>query len=231
MIQKAWRDYPTAMPVDEVMAMATSNACKALGLNVGRVEAGAFADLLIVDIENLNFLSPASFEENLLYSAHSECIDSVICDGSFIMLHSELVTAVQEHQKIHVCLFNNASFGCINNLQNGHGNATLCTELRYRGDDGEHSGTFMPIDFAKIAEGYGCKAFVIHTMAELYAAIEEGKKIQGIPVLYDIRVLPKSMTEGYGAWWRCGDAEVSENPKNVAAYEDHLSHERDARKY
>jgi 5-methylthioadenosine/S-adenosylhomocysteine deaminase len=85
MIQKAWRDDPTAMPVDEVMAMATSNAGKALGLNVGRVEAGAFADLLIVDIENLNFLSPASFEENLLYSAHSECIDSVICDGSFIM--------------------------------------------------------------------------------------------------------------------------------------------------
>jgi 5-methylthioadenosine/S-adenosylhomocysteine deaminase len=85
MIQKAWRDDPTAMPVDEVMAMATSNAGKALGLNVGRVEAGAFADLLIVDIENLNFLSPASFEENLLYSAHSECIDSFICDGSFIM--------------------------------------------------------------------------------------------------------------------------------------------------
>ncbi len=156
---------------------------------------------------------------------------AMVGDGSFIMLHSELVTAVQEHQKIHVCLFNNASFGCINNLQNGHGNATLCTELRYRGDDGEHSGTFMPIDFAKIAEGYGCKAFVIHTMAELYDAIEEGKKIQGIPVLYDIRVLPKSMTEGYGAWWRCGDAEVSENPKNAAAYEDHLSHERDARKY
>ena len=85
MIQKAWRDDPTAMPVDEVMAMATSNAGKALGLNVGRVEAGASADLLIVDVENLNFLSPASFEENLLYSAHSECIDSVICDGRFVM--------------------------------------------------------------------------------------------------------------------------------------------------
>ena len=38
-----------------------------------------------IDVENLNFVSPASFEENLLYSAHSDCIDSVICDGRFVM--------------------------------------------------------------------------------------------------------------------------------------------------
>ncbi|MBQ9809889.1 MAG: 3D-(3,5/4)-trihydroxycyclohexane-1,2-dione acylhydrolase (decyclizing), partial [Spirochaetales bacterium] len=40
---------------------------------------------------------------------------SMVGDGSFIMLHSELLTAVQEHKKIIVCVFNNASFGCINN--------------------------------------------------------------------------------------------------------------------
>jgi len=165
------------------------------------------------------------------YAQPERDVYAMVGDGSFIMLHSELVTAVQEHKKINVCLFNNASFGCINNLQVGHGNDTLCTELRYRGEDGEHSGSFMPIDFAKIAEGYGCKAYTIHTMDALYAAIRDAKKIENVPVLFDIRVLPKSMTEGYGAWWRCGDTEVSENPKNVAAYEDHLSHEKDARKY
>ena len=55
-------------------------------------------------------------------------------DGSFNMLHSELLTAVQEHKKINICLFDNASFGCINNLQVGHGNETLCTELRFRSE-------------------------------------------------------------------------------------------------
>ena len=152
-------------------------------------------------------------------------------DGSFIMLHSELLTAVQEHTKINVCLFNNASFGCINNLQVGHGNDTLCTELRFRGEDGEHSGNFMPVDFAMIAEGYGAKGYTIRSLKELEAAIADAKKITDRPVLFEIRVLPKSMTEGYGSWWRVGDTEVSENPKNRKAYEDHLLHVKDARKY
>ena len=165
------------------------------------------------------------------YAIGDNDVYAMVGDGSFIMLHSELLTAVQEHQKINVCVFNNASFGCINNLQVGHGNDSLCTELRFRGEDGEHSGAFMPIDFAKIAEGYGCKAFTIHTIDEMKAAIAEAKKIKGVPVVYDIRVLPKSMTEGYGSWWRVGDTEVSENPRNLKAYEDHLAHVKDARKY
>ncbi len=152
-------------------------------------------------------------------------------DGSFIMLHAELLTAVQEHKKINICLFNNASYGCINNLQVGHGNDTLCTELRWRGEDGKFSGPFMPVDFAKIAEGYGCKAYTIHSLSELKDAIADAKKIDGVPVLFDIRVLPKSMTDGYGSWWRVGDTAVSENQRNLDAYQDHLAHEKDARKY
>ena len=89
----------------------------------------------------------------------------------------------------------------------------------------------MPVDFAKIAEGYGCKAYTIHTIEEMKEAIKDAKKIEGVPVVFDIRVLPKSMTEGYGSWWRVGDTEVSENPRNLKAYADHLEHVKDARKY
>lgn len=156
---------------------------------------------------------------------------SMVGDGSFIMLHSELLTAVQEHKKIVVCVFNNASFGCINNLQVGHGNDTLCTELRFRGEDGKFSGSFIPVDFAKIGEAYGCKSYVIKTMDDLKRAMNGAKRIKDRPVVFDIRVLPKSMTDGYGSWWRCGDAEVSKNPRNLEAYKDHLDHLKDARKY
>ena len=156
---------------------------------------------------------------------------SMVGDGSFIMLHSELLTAVQEHKKIIVCVFNNASFGCINNLQVGHGNDTLCTELRFRGEDGKHSGVFMPVDFAKIGEAYGCKSYVIRTMEDLKKAMNGARRIKDRPVVFDIRVMPKSMTEGYGSWWRCGDTQASENPRNLAAYDDHLEHLKDARKY
>ena len=165
------------------------------------------------------------------YAIGDKDVYAMCGDGSFIMLHAELLTAVQEHKKINICLFNNASYGCINNLQVGHGNDTLCTELRWRGEDGKFSGAFMPVDFARIAEGYGCKAYTIHSLSELKDAIADAKKVEGVPVLFDIRVLPKSMTDGYGAWWRVGDTAVSENQRNLDAYQDHLAHEKDARKY
>ena len=68
-------------------------------------------------------------------------------------------------------------------------------------------------------------------MDELVAAFQDAKKVKNRPVLFDIKVLPKTMTDGYGSWWRVGDTEVSERPENVAAYEDHLAHEKTARKY
>lgn len=85
MIQKAWRNDPSAMPLDELMAMTTSNAAKALGIDAGRIEVGALADILLVDTESYHFLSSGSFEANLVYSAHSDSIDSVICGGRFVM--------------------------------------------------------------------------------------------------------------------------------------------------
>ena len=85
MIQKAWRKDPSAMPLNELISMVTVNASKALGLDAGRIEVGAAADLLIVNTDNYNFMSPGTFEANLVYSAHSDCIDSVICNGRFLM--------------------------------------------------------------------------------------------------------------------------------------------------
>lgn len=84
-VQKAWREDPLAMPLDELVAMATVNGAQALGLNVGRIETGALADILIIDTDNTFFLSPGPFLANLVYSAHSDCIDSVICNGKFVM--------------------------------------------------------------------------------------------------------------------------------------------------
>lgn len=151
-------------------------------------------------------------------------------DGSFNMLHSELITACQEHKKINICLFDNASFGCINNLQVGHGNPTLLTELRYKNEDGLF-GDFMDISYAQVAAAYGCKTYTCKNIAELKAAFADAKLVKDRPVLIDMKVLPKTMTDGYGSWWRVGDTEVSENPANLEAYQSHLDHVKDAFKY
>lgn len=157
---------------------------------------------------------------------------AMVGDGAFIMLHSEFLTAVQEHKKINVVVFDNASYGCINNLQTAQGNATLCTELRFRNEDsGKHDGKFISVDFAAIARAYGAKAYTVRTMKELEEALADAKKIKDIPVLFDIKVLPKSMTEGYGAWWRVGSVEVGGTEANRAAWAAHVEHEKAARKY
>ena len=94
-VQKAWRDDPSAMPLNELAAMVSINAAKALGVNAGQIKEGFLADLLIIDMDNYQFLSPAGFLENFVYSAHSDCVDSVICDGKFIM-HGRVVEGEKE---------------------------------------------------------------------------------------------------------------------------------------
>lgn len=145
---------------------------------------------------------------------------SMVGDGSFLMLHSELYTAVQENKKINVMLFDNSGWGCIENLQNNQGTDTFGTRFTRRNDNsGLLDGEVIMTDYAKIAEGYGCKAYRITTEEELYAALEDSKK-QTVPTLFDMKVGHKSMTDGYDSWWRVGVAEVSESEKVHECYED-----------
>ena len=151
-------------------------------------------------------------------------------DGSYLMLHSELVTSIQERKKINVLLFDNSGFGCINNLQMSNGIGNLATEFRSRDDNGELLGDFVPIDFAKCASGYGVKAYTAKNLDELRFALEDSKK-QTVSTLIDIKVLPKTMTDGYGAWWHVGIASTSSKKSVNEAYENKKKNLNKARKY
>ena len=85
LFQKAWRENPKALPLCELISLATSNGADALGLDTGRLEAGMQADICIVNTDSSFFLSPGSFLSNFIYSAHSDCIDSLISMGRFVM--------------------------------------------------------------------------------------------------------------------------------------------------
>lgn len=89
-VQKAWRGDPTALPLNELMNMATLNGAKALGIDSGVLREGALADIQIVDTDNTFFLSPASDLANFIYSAHSDCITDLICGGRFAMRNKEV---------------------------------------------------------------------------------------------------------------------------------------------
>lgn len=165
-----------------------------------------------------------------LAEPHRE-VYTMVGDGSFMMLHSELVTSIQEGAKINVILLDNMTNGCINNLQMEHGMDSFTTEFRFRNaDGGKLNGGFVPVDFAAIAGGYGCKTYRITTLEQLQAALIDAQK-QTVSTLFDIKILPKTMIHKYFSWWRVGGAQVSTSERVDAVARMLNEHIDQARKY
>ncbi|KRF30492.1 3D-(3,5/4)-trihydroxycyclohexane-1,2-dione acylhydrolase (decyclizing) [Paenibacillus sp. Soil787] len=145
---------------------------------------------------------------------------AVVGDGSYLMLHSELVTSLQEGRKFTVLLFDNHGFQCIHNLQRGHGSDGFGNEFRYReAATGKLTGGYMPIDFAAHARSLGAKAYKASTPEELKEALLKAKE-ETVTTLIEIPVVPGTNTQGYESWWQVGVPEVSESEKVIAAHEE-----------
>ncbi|MCF7530667.1 3D-(3,5/4)-trihydroxycyclohexane-1,2-dione acylhydrolase (decyclizing) [Pseudomonas petrae] len=156
---------------------------------------------------------------------------ALVGDGSYMMLHSELATSIQERRKINVVLLDNMAFGCINNLQMGNGMGSFGTEFRYRNPEtGQLDGDFVPVDFAMSAAAYGCKTYKVSNAQELEAALADART-QTVSTLIDIKVLPKTMIHGYLSWWRVGVAQVSTTGTTADAYERQKAALAKARQY
>jgi 3D-(3,5/4)-trihydroxycyclohexane-1,2-dione acylhydrolase (decyclizing) len=147
------------------------------------------------------------------------------------MLHSELLTSIQEGRKITVILLDNHGFQCIHNLQRGHGSGGFGNEFRYRsGDTNRLNGDYLPVDFTLIAKGLGVKAYSAGTIEELLTALASAKD-DARSVLIEVKVLPGTNTDGYESWWRVGVAEVSESAKVSESYQDALKKIETVKKY
>ncbi|WP_122587029.1 3D-(3,5/4)-trihydroxycyclohexane-1,2-dione acylhydrolase (decyclizing) [Pseudomonas viridiflava] len=144
---------------------------------------------------------------------------ALVGDGSYMMLHSELATSIQERRKINIVLLDNMMFGCINNLQMEHGMNSFGTEFRFRNEEtGQLDGDFVPVDFAMSAAAYGCKTYKVSTAEQLLEALADAQ-LQTVSTLIDIKVLPKTMIHKYLSWWRVGVAEVSTTGTTAQVYE------------
>lgn len=153
----------------------------------------------------------------------------VVGDSSFQMLHSEIMTIMQERQKVNILIFDNCGFGCINNLEMNHGIGSLATEFRYT-DGKKPCGDLIPVDYAKIGEGYGLKTYTCKTIEELEEALEDAKK-QEVACLFDLKVIPKTMTDGYESWWDVGIATTSSKESVRKACEGVMEGRKEARDY
>jgi len=128
-------------------------------------------------------------------------------------------------------LFDNMTNGCINNLQMEHGMDSFTTEFRFRDSETQTlNGGFVPVDFAAIAAGYGCKTYRVSTLEQLQQALEDAQK-QTVSTLIDVKVLPKTMIHKYFSWWNVGGARVSQSERVDAVATMLDEHIAQARKY
>lgn len=91
-VNKAVTMNEKAVPAIEILKMATVNGAEALGFEkLGLIKEDYLADLAIFDLESNSFTPRNNLISALVYSANSSDVESVICDGKFIMRDRELV--------------------------------------------------------------------------------------------------------------------------------------------
>ncbi len=136
----------------------------------------------------------------------------LVGDGSYLMMASELVTAVQEGVKLIVILVQNHGFASIGALSETVGSQRFGTRYRYRDPGtGRLDGGVLPVDLAANAESLGVRVWRAQTIAEFRDLLGQARDSQRAgPVLVQIETDPLVPAPSSEAWWDVPVAEVSE---------------------
>ena len=135
----------------------------------------------------------------------------MVGDGSYLMMNSEIVTAVQENQKLIIVLINNHGFGSINGLSLSLGSEGFGNQYRQREKEtGEYTGDELPVDYTAHAKSMGIDAVKVKTKQRLEKSIRQARENHG-STLIEILVDRSVGVPGYEAWWDVPVAEVSES--------------------
>ena len=147
----------------------------------------------------------------------------MVGDGSYLMMNSEIATAVMLGQKLTIVLLDNRGFGCINRLQRATGGESFNNLLR----DAVHE-VLPAIDFAAHAQSLGAEAEKVGGISELEQALARARVRSGTGVIV-IDTDPMPTTDAGGAWWDVAVPEVSarEQVRSARArYEESVAAQR-----
>ena len=125
----------------------------------------------------------------------------MVGDGSYLMMNSEIVTAVAEGLKFTIVVLDNHGFQCILALQRAVGVPDFGNELRFR-DRGSNrlSGPYVPIDFRGHAEAMGALALQAGTPDELRAALVQARSADRVTVIV-VPTEPEKRVPSFESWW------------------------------
>jgi 3D-(3,5/4)-trihydroxycyclohexane-1,2-dione acylhydrolase (decyclizing) len=140
----------------------------------------------------------------------------MVGDGSWLMMSSDLVTAVQEGYKLIVVLVDNHGFASIGGLSAALGSAGFGTEYRFRTADGRLAGEHLPVDLAVNAGSLGACVIRAAGIAELESALAEARRMDRTVVVH-VEADREVRVGSYESWWDVPVAEVSEDESVRAA--------------
>ena len=138
----------------------------------------------------------------------------LVGDGSYLMMNSEIVTAVQEGIKLTIVLVDNHGFSSIGALSRSLGEDGFGTQYRYRsrgsiGLDSEAApAAVLPIDLAQNAASLGAATFAVHGVEELRSALGEARGLNRVVVI-TVEVDRYAAVPTYESWWEVAVAEVA----------------------
>jgi 3D-(3,5/4)-trihydroxycyclohexane-1,2-dione acylhydrolase (decyclizing) len=144
----------------------------------------------------------------------------LVGDGSYLMLHSELVTAVAENIKLVVVLVQNQGYASIGHLSETVGSARFGTA--FRAADGVEP---LPVDLAANARSYGVRVIDIPSgidaPARLADAVRLAKSSEG-PTLIQVQSDPLVYGPDGEGWWDVPVAATSTLASTTAARAEYL---------
>ena len=102
LLQKVSTLDPKVLTSDESITMATIKGAEALGLEneIGSIEVGKKADIILIDTNSANMVpDSSSLSSNVIYSANGSNVDTTICNGKILMENKKLT--VLDEQEIY----------------------------------------------------------------------------------------------------------------------------------
>ncbi len=156
----------------------------------------------------------------------------MVGDGGYLMMPTELVTAVQERIKVIVVLVQNHGFHSIGSLSESLGSQRFGTSYRFRGQQGRLDGDVLPVDLAANARSLGVHVIEVSSRDELEKAIRAAKEAPADgPVMIHVNTDPLIHAPDSESWWDVPVSQVSELDSTRAAYAHYLDQQAGQRPF
>jgi 3D-(3,5/4)-trihydroxycyclohexane-1,2-dione acylhydrolase (decyclizing) len=152
----------------------------------------------------------------------------MVGDGSYLMMATEITTAIQEGIKLIIVLVDNHGFASIGGLSKAVGSDGFGTKYRYRTESGHLDGETLPIDFAQNAASLGATVLTASGRDQFADVLLKAQSLTET-VCIVVETDRRQRVGGYESWWDVAIAETSANQEVQAIrkqYEQDKQRER-----